>query len=120
VDAFSSDAIPIHLLTLEAFGVYFRHLKPDGILAVHVSNRFLDLVPVVARDAAEYQRPAFEITDRPQEDYLSDSTWMLVGRDTHLFVLLGMQGAPIIRRAAPSTLRTWTDDFSNLYQILKW
>jgi len=120
VDAFSSDAIPIHLLTREAFAVYIRHLAPDGILAVHVSNRYLDLVPIVARDAAEFERPAFELSDNPEEDYLSNSTWMLVGGDTHLFVLLGFQGAPVIRRGAPQKLRTWTDDYSNLFQILRW
>ena len=51
IDAFTSDAIPVHLLTREAFALYFRHLKPSGILAVHVSNRYLDLVPVVSRNA---------------------------------------------------------------------
>jgi hypothetical protein len=120
VDAFSSDAIPVHLLTREAFGVYLRHLKTDGILAVHVSNRYLDLAPIVARDAAEFRDFAYEITDDDEQDYLSNSTWMLVGRDTHSFVLLGFQGAPVIRRGAPRALRTWTDDYSNLYQILKW
>src|SRR5260370_40377995 len=53
VDAFSSDAIPVHLITREALGSYLRHMKPDGIVAFHVSNRFLDLVPVVARIARE-------------------------------------------------------------------
>ena len=53
IDAFSSDAIPVHLLTREAFALYFRHLKPTGILAVHVSNRYLDLVPVVSRNARD-------------------------------------------------------------------
>ena len=48
LDAFSSDAIPVHLLTEEAVEIYLRHLKPDGVLAVHVSNRYLDLEPVVA------------------------------------------------------------------------
>ncbi len=47
MDAFSGDAIPVHLLTKEAFGLYFRHLKPDGILAVHTSNTYLQLAPVV-------------------------------------------------------------------------
>ena len=51
VDAFSSDAIPIHLLTREALALYFHHLKPNGILALHISNRYLDLVPVCARGA---------------------------------------------------------------------
>jgi len=48
VDAFSSDSIPVHLLTLEAMLLYFRHLRPDGVLAVHISNRYLDLEPVLA------------------------------------------------------------------------
>jgi len=120
VDAFSSDAIPVHLLTREAFAVYFRHLKPDGILAVHVSNRYLDLAPIVARDAEEFRQPAFEITDKPDDDYLSDSTWMLVVREARLLALPSFQGASVIRRAAPKTLRLWTDDFSSLYQIVKW
>ena len=51
VDAFSGDAIPVHLLTSEAMDLYFRHLRPDGILAVHISNRYLDLVPVLAGEA---------------------------------------------------------------------
>lgn len=120
VDAFSSDSIPIHLLTREAFELYFRHLKPDGILAVHVSNRYLDLAPIVARNGEELQRPAYEVVDKgSQADYLSETTWMLVGPDTHMFVLLAFQGTPITRRVAPKTLRTWTDDFSNLYQVLK-
>ena len=54
VDAFSSDAIPVHLLTREALAVYFRHLKPDGILALHISNRYLDLEPVCAKAARSF------------------------------------------------------------------
>jgi len=120
VDAFSSDSIPIHLLTREAFALYFQHLKPDGILAVHVSNRYLDLAPIVARNGEELQRPVYEVVDKGSDaDYLSETTWMLVGPDTHMFVLLAFQGTPIMRRVAPKNLHTWTDDFSNLYQILK-
>lgn len=120
VDAFSSDAIPIHLLTREAFGQYFRHLRKGGILAVHVTNRYLNLVPVVARAGEEFQKQAFEVSDTGEaRDYWSASDWMLVGPDTHVFVLLGFHGAPIIKRGAPRSLRTWTDDFSNLFQILK-
>ena len=53
VDAFSGDAIPVHLLTRQAYALYWRHLKPDGVLAVHVSSRYLALAPVVAMGAAE-------------------------------------------------------------------
>lgn len=120
VDAFSSDSIPMHLLTREAFALYVRHLKPDGILAVHVTNCYLDLAPIVARNGEELQRPVYEVVDKGSDaDYLSETTWMLVGPDTHMFVLLAFEGTPIMRRVAPKNLRTWTDDFSNLYQILK-
>lgn len=120
IDAFSSDSIPVHLLTREAFAQYFRHVKPGRILAVHVTNRYLDLVPVVARASEEMHEPAYVIPDSGNEaDYFAQNDWMLLGPDTHLFVLLGFHGAPIIRRVAPKSLRTWTDDFSNLYQILK-
>ena len=61
VDAFSSDAIPIHLLTQEAFRVYFEHLKADGVLAVHVSDKYLDLIPVCARAAELHDRSAVVI-----------------------------------------------------------
>ncbi len=120
VDAFSSDSIPIHLLTREAFELYFRHLAPHGILAVHVTNRYLDLVPIVARNSQELHRPAYQVIDRGADaDYLAATDWMLVGPDTHMFVLLGFDGASIVQRGAPKRLRTWTDDYSNLYEVLK-
>src|SRR2546422_9237517 len=68
VDAFSSDAIPGHLITREALGVYLRHVTPHGIVAFHVSNRFLDLVPVVARIAREHAVHAVVVRDEPEDD----------------------------------------------------
>ena len=68
VDAFSSDAIPVHLITREALGVYLKHVKPDGIVAFHVSNRFLDLVPVVARLASEHRAHVVIVRDDPDEE----------------------------------------------------
>jgi hypothetical protein len=79
IDAFTSDAIPVHLLTREAFALYFRHLKPSGILAVHVSNRYLDLVPVVARNASDLGKKAIDVDwEDEEEDYLSTNDWVLV------------------------------------------
>ncbi|MEW5864465.1 MAG: fused MFS/spermidine synthase [Pseudomonadota bacterium] len=120
VDAFSSDAIPVHLITKEALAVYLRHVKPDGIVAFHVSNRFLDLVPVVARIARENGAHAVVVYDIAEEG--SDKTqtdWVLVSRDA------GALDAPEIRAAGAELAeeradwRTWTDDYSNLIQILK-
>lgn len=118
VDAFTSDAIPVHLLTREAFALYFRHLKGQGILAVHVSNRYLDLVPVVARNARDLGKTAILIHDEGDDyDYLSENDWVLVTSDAQQFrdPLFGSGTRPDPRPG----LRPWTDDYSNLFQILK-
>jgi hypothetical protein len=123
VDAFSSDAIPIHLLTRQAFALYFRQLKPGGILAVHVSNRYLDLVPVVAQNARDLGKSAIRVND-PEDgdddpDYISESDWVLVAADPALFAHAQFQDAGIERVTPRPRFRPWTDDYSNLFQILK-
>jgi SAM-dependent methyltransferase len=122
VDAFSGDAIPVHLITREALAVYLRHMKPDGIVAFHVSNRFLDLIPVVARLAAEEKAHAVLVNDDPDDDdktLRSRSDWVLVSRsqaalEQPVIVEKGGTQAP-----EEEGWRTWTDDYSNLIQILK-
>ena len=71
IDAFSSDAIPVHLITREAVEVYLRHMKPDGVIAFHVTNRYLDLVPVVEGIAHELDLHALWISD-PGDDPLGN------------------------------------------------
>jgi len=114
VDAFSSDSIPVHLITKEALGVYLRHVKPDGIVAFHVSNRFLNLVPVVAQIAAEHGAHAMLVSDKGQdseEDYTT-TDWVLVSRERRALE------APEIASSSPEPAevqegwRTWTDDYS--------
>ena len=120
VDAFSSDAIPVHLLTREAFVLYFRHLKRGGILAVHVSNRYLALAPVAARNAADLGKAAIDVSDDGEdEDYLTQSEWVLVAEDRALFNDTLFQATDITPAKAWPGLRAWTDDYSNLIQILK-
>ena len=81
VDAFSGDAIPVHLLTREAFQLYFRHLKPQGVLAVHVSNRYLDLPPVVEAATRSLGARAVKLTSPEQQSKaVYQATWMLVDR----------------------------------------
>jgi SAM-dependent methyltransferase len=121
VDAFSSDAIPVHLITREALATYLRHMKPDGIVAFHVSNRFLNLIPVVARIAKELDVHATLVSDDPDEDddRRSRSDWVLVSRDEKALgapAIVAAGGEPAEDRPA---WRTWTDDYSNLIQILK-
>ena len=122
VDAFSSDAIPVHLITREALGTYLKHVKADGIVAFHVSNRFLDLIPVVARLAKEHGVHATLVRDDPDEDEdsrRSRSDWVLVSRDPSVFNREAIVEREPIEIEDRPDWRTWTDDYSNLIQILK-
>ncbi len=120
VDAFSSDAIPVHLLTREALAVYFRHLKPDGILALHISNRYLDLEPVCARGAEYFSKKAMTVSDDgTEESYFSASTWVLVTADDSIFLDDAFDNSFMEPAKAAPGFRAWTDDYSNIVQILK-
>jgi SAM-dependent methyltransferase len=121
VDAFSSDAIPVHLITREALGLYLRHMKPDGIVAFHVSNRFLNLVPVVARLAQEHGAHAVLVSDKGKdgEDDHTTTDWVLVSRDRKALEAPEIQAASPEAPEGEAGWRTWTDDYSNLVQILR-
>ncbi|MDQ9171688.1 fused MFS/spermidine synthase [Oxalobacteraceae bacterium R-40] len=119
VDAFSGDSIPVHLLTREAFAVYFRHMKPGGILAVHISNRNLDLAPVV-KHAVDYYRKEARLVDA-DPDYgrgLSGSSWILISDDAAVLESEALydhvEEVELERNIPP-----WTDDYSSIYTILK-
>jgi hypothetical protein len=119
VDAFSGDAIPVHLLTKEAFAVYYRHLKPDGILAVHTSNTYLNLAPVVKLLAEEADYATRLIaSDEDASQMLSSADWVLVTRNQEFLnkpeTFAGSQTIEV-----PTRLRLWTDDYNNLYEILR-
>jgi spermidine synthase len=122
VDAFSSDAIPVHLITKEALGIYLKHMKSDGIVAFHVSNRFLDLIPVVARLAKEQGAHAVLVNDDPDdedESLRSRSDWVLVSRDPAALEREAIVAGGAQEAEDRPEWRTWTDDYSNLIQILK-
>ena len=120
VDAFSGDSIPVHLLTRQAFQLYFRHLWPDGVLAVHVSNQYLNLVPVVAAAAGALGKEAVIVNHEVGVGAgIYPSTWILLGNRA------GFLGRPEIEKAgeilpATATQRDlWTDDYSSLWRVLK-
>jgi len=117
VDAFSSDAIPVHLITKEALGVYFRHMKPGGIVAFHVSNRFLSLGPVVARLAQEYGAHAVNVYEKGDDDR-TQSDWVLVSREKSALEEEHIKAVSEPVEEQPSW-RMWTDDYNNLVQVLK-
>jgi SAM-dependent methyltransferase len=118
VDAFSSDAIPVHLLTREAFVLYFRHLKPGGVLAVHVSNKHLDLTPVVKLAADSLEKDARLVDTEDEANDVFGSTWVLVTANRAFFDKALLRTAAV---AVPRSgrVRMWTDDYSNLFRILK-
>ncbi len=118
VDAFSSDAIPVHLITREALDVYLRHLKPDGIVAFHVSNRFLRLAPVVAQLAHDAGLIAANVDDEAKDAGALDSDWVLVTRN-QAFLDRPAVRARISKIEPIPGLPMWTDQFNNLFKILK-
>jgi SAM-dependent methyltransferase len=117
VDAFSSDSIPVHLITKEALAVYFRHMKPGGIVAFHVSNRFLNLGPVVGQLARVSGAYAVNVYEKGEEDK-TQSDWVLVSRDPKALEdkVIKDVSEPVEEQPA---WRLWTDDYNNLVQILK-
>jgi len=118
IDAFSSDAIPVHLITAEALEIYLRHMKPNGIVAFHVTNRFLDLVPVVEGLAHARGLAVAWISDSGDGRLGSSSEWVLLSADPAALAKPSIADAatPISPRR---DWRLWTDDFNNLVQVLK-
>jgi SAM-dependent methyltransferase len=118
IDAFSSDAIPVHLITREAVEVYLRHMKPDGVIAFHVTNRYLDLVPVVEAIAHELDLHTLWISDDGDLPLANSSSWVLVAKDpVRLSNPKLMEAGTNI--SSRRDWRVWTDDFNNLLQVIK-
>lgn len=120
LDAFSSDSIPIHLMTREAFSLYLSRLAPDGVLAMHISNRHLRLAPVVARLAASQQLVALQQIESIGPGWpegKNPSHWIVMARSqAALGVLTTDKRWSSLLPAASTPL--WTDDFSNILSVL--
>jgi len=119
LDAFSGDAIPMHLLTEQALQLYLRHLRPDGVLAIHITNHYLDLRPLVSGMASRAGYDYLLVQSEPSEQmgwYRAD--WALLSKNQSF-----MQ-QPVLQKfkdvsAAPVESIIWTDDFSNMFRLLK-
>jgi len=120
MDAFSGDSVPVHLITREAFRTYFRHLKPNGILAVNITNSFLDLEPVIERAATDFGKLAFAYQWEPdyEEVMCFSCAWALILSPDALAAHPEL-GRRTKRLRPHPHFREWTDDFSNLYSILR-
>lgn len=126
LDAFSGDAIPVHLLTREAFAIYLRHLKPEGLLAVHISNHFLNLEPIVRRLADHFGLQAVAVHDDERQWFDDDeegiaayaTDWVLLSRQAH-----GLEAPEIKQAAVPLAnpdprIPLWSDEQTDLFRIL--
>ena len=123
LDAFSSDSIPVHLLTKEAFQLYLRHLNPNGIIAVHISNKFLDLEPVVAGLAEHFHLHSALIDqdDVGEEWWVYPSLWVLLSPSAEALTAHSILSHPGYEVLPPASKHfpLWTDDFTSLFRIIK-
>lgn len=120
LDGFSGDAVPVHLLTEQALTLYRKHLAPDGILAFHISSQYLDLEPVLAREAQQAGMHAITIHSEGDDSHgIFVADWVLLTNNEQF-----LANPEIARVAHPSLVRSsvdlWTDDYSSLLPILKW
>ena len=120
MDAFSGDSVPVHLLTREAFAGYFRHLTPGGMVAVNISNAYLNLEPVMAQAAAAFGKTAlvYDYDPDPDDPVCFGCSWALILDPTTLDAHPGLRQYARVLAPDPK-FRTWTDDYSNLFGILR-
>jgi hypothetical protein len=121
LDAFSSDSVPVHLLTQEALQLYLSKLTDDGVLLFNISNRYLRLEPMMARQAREaglvgYFQHDKDVEDKPGKE---PSSYVVLARRPEVLEALVANGRwqPL---AEQKGVGLWTDDFSNLFSVLKW
>lgn len=124
LDAFSSDSVPHHLLTKQAFGSYLDRLDEDGVLMFHITSRHLDLEPVIAAVARDLDLPAVvrhdsDVSARLRREGVTPAHWVVLARDASRFEALA--DAPDWRQLRdPGTTEAWTDDYSNIFHTIKW
>ena len=121
LDAFSSDSVPMHLMTREAFATYARVLGPRGLLLVHISNRFLDLEPVVAAVAGDGGWHAAQFDYRPSTLNVeaSSSIWVALSRDRAVLTELTANEVGWRPLRVRPGMTAWTDDYATTLPLLK-
>ncbi len=119
LDTFSSDSIPVHLVTKEAFDLYLQHLAPNGVIAAHISNRYLDLKPVFWQLAQYYDLNLVSVDYPGDNNGGFQSEWLLLARDPALLEMPAIKDHATDLADYKTSVQLWTDDYSNLFQILK-
>ena len=119
LDAFSSDSVPMHLMTREALVLYRRHVKPDGVIIFHVTNRFLDLRSVTYQLAQDAGLEPILLDHQPNDAFLYHSSWVALTNNRELATRIAQFGNVIPR---PDNLKQvlWTDDHSSLIPLINW
>lgn len=121
VDAFSSDAIPLHLLTDEAVGVYERVLSPRGLLVIHVSNQYIELEPVLSAIASKRGLHAWVRRDAPSGNLATASSWVILTRDPANFTKVRALSRKLEwNRLDPAIGAAWTDDHASILPYIRW
>jgi hypothetical protein len=119
LDTFSSDSIPVHLVTKEAFALYLAHLAPQGIIAAHITNLHLDLQPVFWQLAKHYDLSMRRVNYPGDSNGGFASHWILLARDPGLLDIPAIREHSMDLADYSTSIKLWTDDYSNLFQILK-
>ena len=118
LDAFSGDAIPVHLLTSQAFDIYMSHLRSDGILAIHVSNKYFNLPPVIFKHAEQLGMGAVVIESEPQTDLEIKALWVLMTRNEKFLNSELVKSLQVQTANVPQSISVWSDDYTNVFQAL--
>ncbi|MCQ3938785.1 MAG: ferrichrome ABC transporter permease [Chloroflexi bacterium] len=119
LDTFSSDSIPVHLVTREAFSIYLQHLSAKGVIAAHISNRHLDLQPVFWKQAQEFGLNIIRVDNGAANIGEFPSVWVLLSKDPAVLALPPLGERAQTYDGYSTNIPLWTDDYSNLFQILK-
>lgn len=121
IDAFSGDAVPTHLLTREAFQLYKARLQPDGLLAVHITNKYLNLAPVVLSAAASLHWDAVVVTSKGDPEAATlPATWVLLGASPKAISIARYAGDELSVPSEAQPNHLWTDDYSSLVRAMRW
>lgn len=120
LDAFSGDAVPVHLLTKQAFEIYLNEIrKPNGVIAVRITNTYLDLRPVLAKVAEQFGLE-YALLHTDGDNVLSNySDWVLLSSNERFLNSLLTPAETKSSRPPASSISLWTDDYSNLFQVLR-
>jgi hypothetical protein len=116
IDAFSGDSIPVHLLTKEAFDLYFAHLKKDGIIAIHISNRYIDFEPVFQAVVKHFDMKGIVVETLKKKHY--NSKWVLITRNNAFLADPHVDSAGRGLKKSKE-IKLWTDEYNSLWQVLK-